>query len=288
MLSGTVIKGRARSGGRPLARYLLTQGENEEVGLLYVDGQEKFDEIGFTNLLGDFSLTEKLTRSKKGIYHAIINPPEKTSMHMTNEQWLQSANILAQELGFEQQRMALVLHQKAQRKHLHCIFERYDHDKGIVVPISHNYRKHLKAGQKIGQLLNLKPLPERNPKRNSMKETLTNLWQTTDTASQFIAKAKAAGYMIAKGYDRKPFLVIDESGRSFNMVRHIANAKTADVRERFGKTVLMDERKAVAFVRNQQSIAGEQEKAKPDNRQAFLNNLKKTQSQQQVQKPKIH
>lgn len=284
-----VIKGRTRGGGRQLANYLLTKGDNEQVGLLYVDGQERFSEQDFRQLLGDFSLTEKLTRSKKGIYHVTINPPEGIDQRMSKEHWLQAASVLTEELGMGEQRMAMVLHQKNGKRHLHIAIERYNHETGKVIPIDHNYRKHLKAGQKIAQHLGLQPLPERNPKRKPMKEALTTLWHDTQDATGFIRQAKQQGYMVCKGYDRKPFLVVDETtGRSFNLVRHLENIQTRAVRERLKGSVLMEEREAVAFVRTRKTATESQpEQETLSASEAFLQNIQQTRKQQRTHKPKM-
>lgn len=282
-----IVKGRTRGGGRQLASYLLAMGQNEQVELLYVDGQSQFAEQDFRDLLGDFSLTEKLTRSRKGIYHASINPPEDFAHTMSKEDWQQAAQILAQELGFSDQRMAMVLHQKHGRQHLHVAFERYNHETGKSIPISHNYAKHLRAGRKMAQLFGLQPVPERNPRREPMKETLTRVWHETPDAKTFIREVKQHGYLVSKGYE-KPYLVIDDTGRSFNLVRHLDGIKTKQVRERFKGSVLMEEREAVAFVRNQQAITENKKKPEQDEaRQAFLQTLQQTRKNQQVHKPRI-
>lgn len=284
-----VIKGRIRGGGRQLASYLLTQGENEDVQLLYVDGQQRFDQQDFRDLLGDFSLTEKLTRSRKGIYHATINPPQEFSRQMSKEDWLYSAQTLAAELGFSEQRMALVLHKKHGRQHLHVAIERTNLDTGRIMPISHNYSKHLKAGQKLSQHFGLQEVPERNPRRVPMKEALTRLWHDTPDAKTFIRQAKQQGYMVSKGYDRKPFLVVDNTGRSFNLVRHLDGIKTNAVRDRFKGTILMEEREAVAFVRSQLTITeNKQSQNQKDDRQAFLDTIKQARNQQRTFKPRMH
>ncbi len=282
-----VVKGKTRGHGSQLASYLLSMGENERVNLVYVDGQARVNAQDFRRLLGDFSLTEKLTRSRKGIYHASINPPEEFSRKMSKDDWLQAAGILAKELGFSNQRMAVVLHQKLGREHIHCIWERYNHENGKILPVSHNYEKHLRAGREMAQVFSLRPLSNRNPRRDPMKETLTRLWTETPDAKTFIQQAKQHGYWLSRSQEKRPYRVHDDTGRSFNLVGHLKGIKTKEVRERFKGIVLMDEREAVAFVRNQQAIT-ENKKAPEDKaRIDFLEALKQTRTKQQTHKPRI-
>src|SRR5690606_9115875 len=105
-----VIKARIRGGGRELAAYLLSYKTNESVRILDVDGQDSYTEQEFRDLLGDFSLNERLTKSSKGIYHATYNPPETLGEQLTDRQWLDAVVVLTQQLGFEHQRRAVVLH----------------------------------------------------------------------------------------------------------------------------------------------------------------------------------
>lgn len=185
--------------------------------------------------------------------------------------------------------MALVLHEKNSRKNLHVALERYIHETGKVIPVSHSYARHLSAGQKLSRHFGLQEMPERNPSRVPMKETLTRLWQETPDATSFLQRAKQEGYMVSKGYDRRPFLVVDSTGRSFNLVRHLEGINTKAVKERLKGTVLIEEREVVAFVRNQPARAkNNQGMNRHNDRQAFLDTLQQKRNQQKTLKPRMH
>lgn len=185
--------------------------------------------------------------------------------------------------------MALVLHEKSGRKHLHVALERYNHETGKVIPFSHNYARHLSAGQKLSRHFGLQEMPERNPSRTIMKDTLTRLWEETQDATSFLQRAKQEGYMVSKGYDRKPFLVVDSTGRSFNLVRHLDGINTKAVKERFKGIALMEEREAVAVVRSQTTMAkNKQGLNRQDDRQAFLDILQQKRNLQKTLKPRMH
>lgn len=95
--------------------------------------------------------------------------------------------------------------------------------------------------------------------------------------------------MVSKGYDRRPFLVVDSTGRSLNLVRHLDGINTKAVKERLKGTVLIEEREVVAFVRNQPARAkNNQGMNRHNDRQAFLDTLQQKRNQQKTLKPRMH
>jgi len=260
-----------------------------------VDGTTQFTEQQFRDLLGDFSLQEKLTKSRQGIYHAIINPAPEHSITMSDKDWQQAADILMESLpGFSGQRRAIVLHTKHSRTHAHVACDRYNVETGKMIPIPHNYKAHDKARARIEQTFNQQPTPLRNPHRAEMKATLTKLWQEQSTATGFIQAVKQEGYMISNGFGRNPYMVVDDTGRSFPLVRHLDGIRLKEVRERFKDTVLAEEKDAIAFMRTQQAVTGQRsakarQQLKPDNetmeqnvaKEAFKENLARMRASQQ-------
>lgn len=280
-----VIKGRIRGGGRQLAAYLLSYKTNESVRILDVDGQEGYTEQEFRDLLGDFSLNERLTKSSKGIYHATYNPPEALGAKLTDEQWMLAADVLTQELGFEHQRRAVVLHRnKAGRHHIHVAIERYQAS-GKMIPIPHNYRKHDKARAVLEQMFEEQPTAKVNPRRREMKEELTRLWNSTADGKEFITTAKEQGYVIAKGHERGQFVFVDQTGQSFKLSSHLKGVRVGMIRERFKDRTFIAERDAVALVKNRNTVVAAKETVTA--RQAFLENLTQNRNRKQHLKPKM-
>ncbi|HEY1011004.1 MAG TPA: hypothetical protein VGE58_12875 [Daejeonella sp.] len=280
-----VIKGRIRGGGRQLAAYLLSQDDNLEVRMLDLDGQSRFSERDFRNLLSDFSLNERLTKSSKGIYHAIYNPTEALASRLKDEQWLQAADIIGEELGFSRQRRAVVLQQnKAGRRHIHIAFERYDHERGRMIPIPHNYRKHDRARQKLEQLFDEQPTQRVNMRRVDMRKELTGLWAQTDTGAAFITAAKQQGYVIAKGHEKGQFVFVDSTGQSFKLSSHLKGVRVREINERFKGRKFISEKEAVAFVRNGLTAT---QRLEPTSRQAFLEGLSQARANKQNLKPRM-
>lgn len=252
-----VIGGKIRGNAPQLADYLLTLAENERITIMDVDGRQDADQAYLKDMLYSMELNSELTRSSNSVYHAYINPnpTDTTDRTMTMEEWQKSVDILTEQLGYEDQRRVVVLHEKPNnRVHAHVVYERYNHERGVMATYEHNYKAHDRARAEMEQVLEHKPTPQKNKNRDRHKQTLTEIWQRTNTAQEFISEAQMNGYKIAKGTDR-PFRVIDENGVSFDLVRKLDGVKTKEVRERFGDTELIPEKQAI---REMQSAKHEQ------------------------------
>ncbi|GAA4457923.1 relaxase/mobilization nuclease domain-containing protein [Rurimicrobium arvi] len=251
-----VIRGNTRGNGRQLAYYLLAPGENDHIRILDADGWDEMSEVEFSNLLYDMSVTAELTKSKKGLYHAQINPAIGEDKLMDDAKWFQAADILAKELGLENQRRAIVLHEKKGRIHAHCVWERYDHDKGKMVSDSFSRLAQDRARMEMERILEQEKTPRRNKNRPELKATLTELWQNTKTSKEFMREVDKAGYMLAEGTLRHPFMVVDENGRTYDLVRQLKGVRIKEVRERMRGAKLIHEKQAIEIMR----ARGEQDK----------------------------
>ncbi|MEO6520339.1 MAG: hypothetical protein ABIN91_01570 [Mucilaginibacter sp.] len=287
-----VIGGKIRSNAPQLADYLLATGENERIMIMDVDGNSDADERQLKAMLYSMELNSELTRSKNSVYHAYINPnpDDTTDRAMTMEEWQQSVDLLTDQLGYQDQRKVVVLHEKpGNRVHAHVVYERYNHERGVMATYEHNYEAHDRAREQMEKKFVHKRTPVKNKNRDHHKQTLTKIWQRTNTAAQFMQEAEANGYKIAKGTDR-PYRVVDSDGIGFDLVRKLDGIKTSDVKARFGETELMPEKEAIRVMQsakqerqNQQSIPTESSPEKtpaPDAtaqdqaRQKFLQNIK--------------
>jgi len=247
-----VIRGKPRGNGKQLARYLLTMAENDNIQILDVVGREAFDDVHLHEALLSMSLTAELTKSDKGLYHAQINPAYGEDARMTPETWFQAADLLAAQLGLENQRRVIVLHTKNDRTHAHVVWERYDREHGKMISDSFSRLAQDRARKAMELIFEHKPTPERNKNRPEMKKHLTELWGQTQTGKDFIKEANKAGYQIAEGVQRRPFMVVDETGRSFDLVRQLQGIKTKEVRDRLQKEKLPSEKQAIINIRKKQ------------------------------------
>lgn len=259
-----VIKGKCRGNGSQLADYLLSD-KNDRVELLDITGTTNPNNL--KRSLVEMALTAMTTKSTAGLYHAQINPDPKAP-GMTKEAWIKSTEILAKELGLEEQRRAIVLHEKDGRTHAHVVFERFQegrgkNQQGILWDDNANYRKHEKASRAIEQLLEHERTPEKSDvkqtqnKRNlNVKKTLTDLWNKHTDPAQFIAEAQKLGFTVAQGEDRRPYKVIDPDGKSLDLVRQIEKVKTAEIAERLNplRKNLKTEKQALAEAQTRQQV----------------------------------
>lgn len=245
-----VIRGRTRGNGSQLGSYLLTMAENEDIKILEVDGMENATEVQLRQTLFSMSITSELTKGDKGLYHAQINPAYGDDKDMD---WTKAADMLGKELGLENQRRVIVLHEKKGRTHAHVAWERYDHEKGILVSDSFSRLAQDRARKEMEIVFEHKRTPDRNPHRPEMKEHLSKLWDEAKTGKDFVKEADKAGYTVANGLQRRPFMVIDEHGRSFDLVRQLKDARTKDVREKLKGEKLLSEKDALVKAKARKS-----------------------------------
>lgn len=235
-------------------------GENESISLLDINGNYSANENDVYKSLMSMSLTSELTKSTKGLYHVQINPAYGEDKNMTRETWIEAAELLEKEAGFSGQRRVILLHTKKSRTHAHVVFERYDHEKKIMKSDSFSRLAQDRARKAMELAFNHEPTPDRNKNRPDMKKYLSGLWQKITTGSGFIKEAKKAGYLIAAGLQRRPFMVVDQEGRSFDLVRQLENVKTKEVRERLKGEKLISEKEAIEMIRQKQKLAAVQKK----------------------------
>ncbi|EHQ29824.1 relaxase/mobilization nuclease domain-containing protein [Mucilaginibacter paludis] len=264
------VAGKIRGNAPQLGRYFFAPGENERITILHLDGREDATQEEFMDFLYSVELNSELTRSKNSSYHAYINPnPEDTTLIdrvMTKEEWLRSVEILTEKLEYEDQRHGAVLHDLGNgRVHAHIVYERYNHERGTMATYKDNYKAHDEARDQIEKEFGHKPTPKKNKNRGHHKQTLTEIWNRTNTAGEFMQQAEASGYKIAKGTDR-PFRVVDSDGIGFDLVRKLDGIKTQDVKERFGETELPQEKEAIREMQaaKQRRAIDEPDKRKED------------------------
>ncbi|MBA9076559.1 relaxase/mobilization nuclease domain-containing protein [Rufibacter quisquiliarum] len=247
-----VIRGNTRGNGRQLGYYLLAQRDNDGILILEVDGRPFAREDYLHQTIFGMQLNSELTRSAKGLYHAQINPAPAEAQRMGREDWLKAADILGAELGLGSQRRIIVLHEKKGRTHAHVVWERYDHATGKVVSDSYSRLAQDRARQEMERVFAHAPTPRRNQHRPELKAALTELWGKTRTGAEFIREARKAGYMVAAGSMRNPFMVVDENGRSFDLVRQLKGIRIKEVRSRMRGEKLIPEQEAIELMRTRQ------------------------------------
>lgn len=257
-----ILRGGIRGNSAQLSEYLITKAENEYIRILEVDGRDDADEAYLHQTIASMGLMAEMTKSQKAFYHAQINPAYHEDKQMDkNQSWSLAADILAKELGYEGQRRVIVLHQKKGRIHAHVVFERYKYETGKLVDNKQSRLKQDKARQIMEQVFIQQPTPRRNTQKTALREEASEIWQQTATGREFVLAARKAGYIVAEGTANRPFMIVDSTGRSFDLVRQLDKVKTKEVRARLRDEELIPEKRAIEMMREEASTTGKSEQA---------------------------
>jgi hypothetical protein len=246
-----VIRGKARGNGRQLAAYLLKQGENEKITLLDIQGTANPGDL--LKSLIEMDLTAELTKSEKGLYHAQISPDREESVLLSKSQWLRMGEIFAEEMKLAGQKCAFILHKKNGHYHMHAVYERYDHAKEKMISDSWSYYGHDRARKKIEKEMDLVLTPLRNKEIPKIKKTIKELWAKYPVGKEFVAAAKEEGYIVTKADGGRPYMLVDENGRSYEIYKQLDRVKKKDIREKLKTVNLVTDKVAIKAIRMLQS-----------------------------------
>jgi Relaxase/Mobilisation nuclease domain len=234
-----VLRANIRGGGSALAQYLMAEGKNDAVVVFDIKGTSQPADL--KKSLIEMSLTSELSgRTKKGLYHVVINPRPGDDRLMTKEQWLRAAEIIEEDRKLIGHKRIMVMHEKKNRLHMHVAWERYNHDTGRMNCNRHSQydlkRSRLKMEQEFGQ----ESTSEVNKERPVIRKLLSRLWQEYPEGRRFCEALLMTGYTVASQQGRRPFVLVTSQGRTFDLVKEIPGAKSQTVRERLKGIILPD------------------------------------------------
>lgn len=256
-----IIKGASRGNAKWLGAHLSRTDTNERIEVLEV--QSLHDE----NLAPRARLTETFrdwqtlcggTKGRDGLYHANIDPA--TDYRMTPEQWTRAVDVLEDELGFQGQPRAVVLHEKHGRQHIHVVWARTDIEKMKLRSDSFNYLAHERASLALEREFGHEIVPGKHAKRDrerqpeppkaefthaewqqaerakidprAHKAAIAALHAGSDSGQAFKAALEDTGYLLANG-DQRGLVVLDSTGKIHSLSRAVKtpdlNAFMADV-----------------------------------------------------------
>ena len=246
-----IVKGRARSGPEQLAAYLLRVGDGERATILDRDiyGDDLHNDFLLFDAIGDAGRTDKT------LYHAQICPEAKYGREMTPEQWLRSAEMLAEEMGMAHHPRRVVLHDGGDNPHVHVVFQRADPETLKMWEVWENFKKHEKASLRMSEEFGMEIVPGKHVKRDrkkqpefpraettqaeeqqakrlgistdERKEQITALRQQCDDAQAFKNALEDAGYVLAKG-DKRGFVLVDGEGEVFSLSKFVTDIKNKE------------------------------------------------------------
>jgi hypothetical protein len=231
----------------------LKKGENESVQVFDIRGTSQPDYL--KKSLIEMSLSVELSgRTKKGLYHVVINPRRGEDRTMTAEQWHRAAEIIEQERGFTGQKRIMVMHEKDDRMHMHVAWERYDHQTGKIICNEYSHQDEKRARRIMEIEFGHELTDEKNKERPTLKLFLADLWTKHTNGQEFLKAVEKAGYIIAKQEGRRPFAIINAKGRSFELVKEIPKARVKQVRERLKGIPLPDMKQVLKAIAEKQNI----------------------------------
>lgn len=225
-----IVNGRCRGNGAQLAEYLLNSRDNDYAQILGMGGVTSNDP---RRALIEMSLTSEIYgRTNAGLYHTQLSPRRHEAAEMTWEQKFRSAQILAEELGMEGHKWALFEHQKNGRTHLHMVFERYNHDTGLMWNDRGNYDKHKIAARQMEIEFGWQLTHEKkNRLDKDIKDHLTDLWLESKDGADFVRLAHRSGFEVTQGMDRRPYQLVDQYGTVHDLAKQIQGIRQGDISE---------------------------------------------------------
>lgn len=239
-----VLRGSIRGNGSQLASYLIAKRENQTVQIFDIRGTSQSDNL--KKSLIEMSLTAELSgRTKKGLYHVIINPKPGEDQSMTKEQWFRAAEIIEQERGFSGQKRVMVMHEKKGRLHMHAVWERYDHETGLMICNRHSNYELKRCRGIMEREFSHRRTDEESKERPALRLLLADLWGKYPTGDTFVDSVQRAGYTVARQSGRRPFVIVNSQGRSFELVKEIPEARTRQIRERLKGINLPDKNEII-------------------------------------------
>lgn len=251
-----IIRGASRGNGKQLAQYLQTKDENERVEFFGGWGTSSPDDL--TESVIEMDRFAKLTKGSKSVYHAIISPDKDESHKMTPEQWLRSIQVLGREQGLDGQPWAAQRHLKDGKWHLHAVYQRYDVQSGKFRSDSHSHKGNDRARAALEIEFGHARTPQRNENRPVLTKNVIDAWQKSKTGQEFLDRTKAYGYTVASSTTRRPFMIIDENGRSFDLLKKLRDkpnkfsVRTAQMKERMKDIELPSDKSVIKNIRTQQ------------------------------------
>ncbi|TDE17743.1 relaxase/mobilization nuclease domain-containing protein [Dyadobacter psychrotolerans] len=263
-----IIKGASRGNAEQLADYLLTMGNNEEIRVFGIEGATTDDLKQAVIEMGRF---EEITKSKNPVFHAIIRPSHAESLVMPDEHWLHSIKTHQKNLGWEGQPWAGVMHKDDDGWHMHVVHQKYDPATGKMRRDNHTHHKNDNTREELEIEFNHPRTPRRNLDRPVLTKNVIEAWQASKDGPEFIKNCRVHGYTIAFSTTRRPYMIIDEKGRSFDLMKKLVDkeakfsVRTKQMRERMKNMELPLDKVVIKEIRANQKVY----KAAHENKELF-------------------
>ena len=244
-----ILKGSQRGGGQDLAAHLMRTDENEHVLMHELRG---FASDNLKDAFREVQAIARGTKCRQYLFSLSLSPPEEARVPVSVFE--DTIARIEKQLGLEGQPRAVVFHEKAGRRHAHCVWSRIDADTMTARPLPFFKQRlmgiarelYLDRGWKLPR--GFANAAERNPtnftlaewqqaKRQQvdprwLKQVLQDCWSGSDGLPALRNALEERGFFLAKG-DRRGFVVLDHRGDVWSLPRML-DVKTREVRARLG------------------------------------------------------
>ena len=239
-----IIKGKSRSGGQQLARYLLSQDDGQQAKLLEYRGTVATD---LETAMSYWELEAKaVSRGRKSLYHLHLRlaPGERLQL----AQWFETVDQLEQELKLTDQPRAIVSHAEGGETHLHVVYSRLTAD-GTLINMGNDRRAHHsvarsaeikyrlrrvsstprnRTGNEATRAAEHRMAAEGGHTRQEICQIVQRAWVASNTGREFQELLGRDGITITAG-DRRDY-VLWHSGQRYSPVRLIETVRAAEFR----------------------------------------------------------
>ncbi|QCI63957.1 relaxase/mobilization nuclease domain-containing protein [Phreatobacter stygius] len=244
-----ILKGSQRGGARQLAAHLLNDHDNDHVTIQELRGFVADDLHG---AMAEAHAVATGTKCRQCVFSLSLNPPKDASASL--DDLVVAADRAEAALGLTGQPRALIIHEKAGRRHAHAVWGRIDPTemRAINLPF---FKRKLNALSRELYLENEWDLPDgyktngwRHPLTLSLaecqqakrfdldprevKQVFRQAWDRSDGLAGFRNALEESGYYLAKG-DRRGVVAVDINGEVFSASRW-TGVSPKELRDRLG------------------------------------------------------
>lgn len=244
-----ILKGSQRGGGGQLGLHLIRTDENDHVEVFQIRG---FIGNNVVDALREAYALSRGTKCEKYLYSLSLSPPQEETVPISVFEG--AINEIEDRLGLKGLPRIVVFHEKAGRRHCHCVWSRINPETMTGTTISFDRLKLRETSRKLYLENNWKMPPgltdseARNPLNFSreewqqalraqrdptaVKKIFQDCWGTSDSLKAFQHSLEMRGFYLAQG-DRRGHVAVDIKGEVYPISRWTGiNAK--DVRHRLG------------------------------------------------------
>jgi hypothetical protein len=245
-----ILKASSRGGAKQLAQHLMSD-ENDHVTVHSIEGTMSDSVEG---AFREMYAISKGTKCRKFMFSLSLNPPPNEVVKI--EGFEDAIKQVESKLNLTGQPKAVVFHEKAARRHCHCVWSRIDTDNMKAIEMG-LYKKQLNEVAKDLYIQHGWQMPKgflgrayNDPRNFTLKEwkqaernglnprqikaTLQRCWTYSDNKKSFTSALKQNGFFLAQGDKKNVHLAVDWNGEVYPLRRSLG-IKVKELKQRLGE-----------------------------------------------------